>query len=95
MKQLRIIGLAATFVLFALFVTAGCKGPSAKTTGGQNTPVTLALKFTPGGSVAYRVVRETDKGVEWKGPESGRPKNFTGGHSGSRIEMAFTGKRLL
>ena len=90
MKQIRTFGLAASLVLLALLMTAGCAGPAGKTSGGQNTPVTLALKFSPGDSSAYRIIRETDKGVEWKGPESGKPKNFTGGHSGSRIEMAFT-----
>ncbi len=90
MKQIRIFGFAASLVLFVLSMTAGCAGSAGKTSGGQNTPVTLALKFAPGGSAAYRVIRETDKGVEWKGPESGRPKNFTGGHTANRIEMAFT-----
>ena len=96
MKQLRIIGLAASFLLSALLTMAGCGGPAGGPTAAASkpqdhkTPVTLALKFVPGDSTAYRVIRETGKGVEWKGPESGKPKNFTGGHSGSRIEMAFT-----
>lgn len=91
------IGLIAMAIAAcALFVTAGCAGPSRGPAGAggkpqeQNATVTLALKLVPGDSTAYRVIRETDKGVEWKGPESSRPKNFTGGHSGSRIEMAFT-----
>jgi hypothetical protein len=87
------IGLVATAIAAcALFVTAGCAGPSGGPGGaeGRNAPVTLALKFATGDSTAYRVTRETDKGVEWKGPESGRPKNFTGGHTTNRIEMAFT-----
>jgi len=73
-------------------MTTGCAGPSGGPGGaeGQNASVTLTLKFAPGDSTAYRVIRETDKGVEWKGPESGRPKNFTGGHTTNRIEMAFT-----
>ncbi len=85
------IGLVATAIAAcALLVTAGCAGPSGETSREQNVPVTLALKFAPGDSTAYRVIRETNKGVEWKGPESGRPKNFTGGHTTNRIEMAFT-----
>ena len=92
MKQIRIFGFAVNLVLFVLLMTTGCAGPSGGPGGaeGQNASVTLTLKFAPGDSTAYRVIRETNKGVEWKGPESGRPKNFTGGHSGSRIEMAFT-----
>jgi hypothetical protein len=91
------IGLVATAIAAcAPFVMAGCTGPSSGPGGAgskpeeQKPPVKLALKFAPGDSTAYRVIRETDKGVEWKGPESGRPKNFTGGHTSNKIEMAFT-----
>jgi hypothetical protein len=92
MKQIRIFRFAASLVLFVLLLPLGCTGPSGGPGGAgeQNAPVTLALKFVPGDSAAYRVIRETDKGVEWKGPESSRPKNFTGGHTANRIEMAFT-----
>ena len=96
MCKCRIGLIAMGIAACALFVTAGCaglsKGPDIA--GGkpeeQKSPVKLALKFAPGDSTAYRVTRETDKGVEWEGPESSRPKGFTGGHTGNRIEMAFT-----
>ena len=91
------IGLIATGIaVCALFVTGGCADPS-KGPGragdkpeAQKATVQLALKFTPGDSTAYKVIRESDNGVEWEGPESSRPKGSTGGHTGNRIEMAFT-----
>lgn len=86
-------GLITTaIVACALSLSAGCAGPgrAGARPKEQKAAVKLALKFAPGDSTAYRVVRETDKGVEWEGSELSRPKGFTGGHTGSRIEMTFT-----
>ena len=58
----------------------------------QESPVKLALKFTPQETTTYRLARENDRSVEWEGPEEDRPKGFTGGHTGNRMEMTFTQK---
>jgi len=51
---------------------------------------TLALKFNPQESTTYRLARENDRSVEWEGTEESKPKGFTGGHTGKRMEMTFT-----
>jgi len=51
--------------------------------------VTLALKFVPQDSTAYRVITEAEKSVMWEGPLSEKPSDFKGGHTASRIEMTF------
>jgi len=51
--------------------------------------VTLALKFVPQDSTAYRVITEAEKSVEWEGPLASKPAGFEGGHTASRIEMTF------
>lgn len=56
----------------------------------RESPVKLALKFTPQETTTYRLARENDRSVEWEGPKEDRPKGFTGGHSGNRMEMTFT-----
>lgn len=79
MKQTRIYGFIAGSVICALALTAGCA---------QNN--VLALKFTPEDSTTYKVTTEADRSVEWEGLATGKPKGFTGGHNGNRIEMTFT-----
>ncbi len=96
MRQVKIFDLTARLVLFVPLITAGCadrtrQAPQSKV-GSQeesSTP-TLALKFVAGDSTTYRVTRQNDKSVEWQGPDESKPKQFTGGHTGSRIEMTFT-----
>lgn len=106
MKQIRIFGSAASFVLFLLLLTAGCTKPGEKLTQinpeHQKTAVAkvkseeptstakMALKFKAGDSASYRVISENDKSVEWEGPDSNKPKEFTGGHTGNKTEMTFT-----
>jgi hypothetical protein len=95
-KQIRTFGFVASFVLFVLLLTVGCTKPvekSAQTkveSREQTSVPKLALRFTPGDSTTYRVTRENDKGVNWEGPEESKPKQFTGGHTGNKIEMTFT-----
>ncbi len=56
------------------------------------SPVEMTLKFTPQKTTTYRLARENDRSVEWEGPEDDKPKGFTGGHTGNRMEMTFTQK---
>jgi len=51
--------------------------------------VTLALKFTPQDSTAYKVILEADRSVIWQGPLQEKPEAFRGGHTGNKIEMTF------
>ncbi|UCC96598.1 MAG: hypothetical protein JSW66_12220 [Phycisphaerales bacterium] len=96
MWKLRIDCMTKGIAVCVLFMTAGCgdlsrkPAPAASKPDEQGPLTRLALKFAPGDSTTYRVTRETDKSVEWEGPASNRPKGFTGGHTGSKIEMAFT-----
>jgi len=52
--------------------------------------IQLALKFTPGDLTTYKVTKENRRGVIWGGPLTSKPKGFTGGYSGNRIELTFT-----
>ena len=96
MKQIRIFGFAASLVLFMLLMTAGCadnsrQAPQSKIEAQeQSSAPKLALKFAAGDSTTYRISRQNDKSVDWQGPAEGKPKQFTGGHTGNRIEMTFT-----
>jgi hypothetical protein len=96
MKQIRIFGFAASFVLFLLLSMVGCTKPveepaKAKVKSEKaGSAVKMALKFSVGDSTAYRVISETDKSVEWEGPHQTRPNEFTGGHTGNKTEMTFT-----
>jgi hypothetical protein len=96
MWKIKIRNVAGMAVLCALLMTAGCADRSeqaprtAVQPGGQKLPVELALKFVPQDSTTYRITKENDKSVKWEGPAESTPKSFTGGHTGSRIEMTFT-----
>ena len=106
MKQIRIPALAAIFVLFTLLLTSGCTKPGEKQaqinperqktaivkveSKEQTSAVKMALKFKVGDSTTYRVILENDKSVEWESAIPDKPKGFTGGHTGNRIEMTFT-----
>ena len=106
MKQIRVFGLAACFVLCVLLLSAGCNkhaeksaqtkvepqktAPSKIEPQEQKTPVKLALKFTPADSTTYKVITDTDKSVIWESADPDKPKGFTGGHTGRKIEITFT-----
>ncbi len=107
MKQIRIFGFAASFVLCVLLLAAGCTRhaeesvqtkvePQKTATTAKvepeelETAVTLALKFTPADSTTYKVITDTDNSVTWESADSEKPKGFTGGHTGRKIEITFT-----
>jgi len=106
MKQIRMFGFATSFVLCVLLLTAGCTEPDAesaqakieppKTTAAkvepqeQKTPVKLALKFAPADSTTYKVTTDADNSVIWESADPNKPKGFTGGHTGRKIEITFT-----
>jgi hypothetical protein len=104
MKRIRIFDLSAGLVFFVLLLTIGCNKPAEKPAQAKVEPkraaarveseepgssVKMALKFTPGDSITYRVITENDKSVEWESTDANKPKEFTGGHSGNKIEMTF------
>jgi len=106
MNQIRIFCFAASLVLFVLLLTAGCSKPAEepaqaqiepqKTTPAkvepqeQKLPVKLALKFTPSDSTTYKVTTDNDNSVIWESDDPTKPKGFTGGHTGRKIETTFT-----
>lgn len=61
--------------------------PAAKE---QGPAVQLALKFKPGDVAKYRVITEAQKSVQWEGPLPQKPAAFKGGHTGNKVEIAFT-----
>jgi hypothetical protein len=95
----------AVSVSICIWLMAGCAGPSQETDevaerteiepaepSRREVPINLVLIFTPQQTTTYRLARENDRSVEWEGPAETRPKGFTGGHSGNRMEMTFTQK---
>lgn len=98
MKPIRMGYPATNSAVCMLLLIAGCAGPSEETEQvriepmDQEAPVRLALKFTPQESTTYRLARENDRSVIREGPEESKPKDFTGGHAGNRMEMTFTQK---
>lgn len=52
-------------------------------------PVHLALAFSAGQTATYRATTDARKSVEWMGPESGKPADFSDGYSGNDVEMTF------
>lgn len=96
MKQIKRFGFAASLVLFMVLLTAGCaehagQAPQNKVESQeQSSAPKLALKLAAGDSTTYRIIRQNDKSVDWQGPDESKPKQFTGGHTGSKIEMTFT-----
>lgn len=105
MRQSKILGFAADIVLCILLLTAGCTKPAEEPTQTKVEPqkttpvkveseeqeptVKLALKFTPADSTTYKVTTDTDNSVIWEGADPDKPKGFTGGHTGRKIEMTF------
>jgi len=100
------LGFAANIVLCVLLVTVGCTRPAEepaqtkveppKTTPAEAEPeeqkptVKLVLKLIEGDSTTYRITTEIDKSVLWESPHPTKPKGFTGGHTGNRVEITFT-----
>ena len=96
MSPIRVCCPATNAAVCALLLIAGCAGPSQETERAgiqpikQESPVELVLTFVPNESRTYRLARENDRSVLWDGPDESRPKGFTGGHTGNRMEMTFT-----
>ena len=105
MKQIRIFSFVASLVLCVLLLTAGCtehakkpaqtkvepqKTVAAKVESEEKEPIVLALKFTPDDSTTYKLITESDNSVIWESADLEKPKGFTGGHTGRKIETTFT-----
>jgi len=106
MRQSKILSFAANIVLCMLLLMAGCTelaeepaqtkvepqitAPVKVESEEQGPAVTLALKFTPADSTTYKVTTDTDNSVTWESADPNKPKGFTGGHTGRKIEMTFT-----
>lgn len=106
MRQIRILGLTVNIVLCTLLLTANCtqhtKEPAQTKVEPQKTSqatveseeygqtIKIALKFVPGNSTTYKVISEADKSIIWQGTDSDKPKDFTGGHTGRKMETTFT-----
>ncbi|NLH42408.1 MAG: hypothetical protein GX448_11275 [Planctomycetes bacterium] len=49
----------------------------------------LTLAFTVGQAATYKATTDARKSIEWMGPESGKPADFSDGYSGNYVEMTF------
>ena len=105
MKQIRIFIFAAIFVLCVLLLSTGCtehaekpvrakvepqKTASVEVESEEKEQIVLALKFTPDDSTTYKVTTEADNSIKWESANQEKPKGFTGGHTGRKIETTFT-----
>lgn len=103
MRRCRISGITANIALCILLLTVGCTKEPSQTkiepqkiaedkveSEKQKSTVKLALNFAVGDSTTYRVITENDKSVEWESSNPDKPKGFTGGHTGNKIETTFT-----
>lgn len=52
-------------------------------------PVRLALQFPAGQIATYRVTTDAQRSIEWVGPASGKPADFSDGRTGSYAEITF------
>lgn len=102
---MRIYGILASTVIFALLSASGCAERNGAITKlkidpnktieigvepeGQKPTIKLALKFSPGDSATFKVTTETRRQATWEGLPSKRPAEFKGGQSGNKIEMTF------
>jgi len=55
----------------------------------EQPPVPLRLTFVPGQTATYKVTTEIEKSMVWEGDTSQKPREFTGGATGSRITITF------
>ena len=96
MKQIRIFGFAASLALCVLLFAAGCTKPAEEPAQTKvdseehKQTVKLALKFTPADSTTYKVTTDADNSIIWESADPNKPKDFTGGHTGRKIETTFT-----
>jgi hypothetical protein len=56
---------------------------------GVGPAVELTLKFSVGQTATYKVTTETQKSLQWMGPESARPEGFKDARSGNQVEITF------
>ncbi len=63
--------------------------PAAESSVTEGGAVRLALRFAPGQTTTFKMTREAEKSVEWRGDTSGRPAAFQAGRTGHHTEMTF------
>jgi hypothetical protein len=96
MSQAKTYSLAAGSTVCLLLILIGCADTAKETAGPglepqeQEPAVTLALNFAPQDLTTYKVTTEAENSVIWGGPIASKPKGFTGGHTGNKIELTFT-----
>jgi len=104
MKNIKICRSTTIVVICMLLLISGCAKPNGtarpeivpkQANKTRNIPaeikgiVKLALKFTPGDSTTYKVIKETTRQAAWEGVDARKPTGFKGGQSGNRIEMTL------
>lgn len=96
MRQFKTCGFAATAAICVMLMALGCADHAEDAIQTevkpqeQKTTVRPASKFVPTEKITYKLTTDRENGVLWEGPLENKPKSFTGGHSGNRIELTFT-----
>ena len=102
MKNIKICISAAIVIVSIPLIISGCAEPNGtpKPKSRQTTKaisisaekkgtVKLALKFTTGDSITYKVTTETTRKAAWEGLDARKPTGFKGGQSGNKIDITF------
>jgi len=96
MRQVKTCAFIFIAVICIMLIALGCteKAEDSIQTQVKNQEqkptVKPALKSAPAERITYKVTTDRERGVIWEGPLKNKPKSFTGGHSGNKIEMTFT-----
>jgi len=96
MRQIKTCAFAAIAATCLLLLALGCTDHPEESIGieeisrPQEPTIQPTLKSAPADSITYKVTTDRERGVLWEGSLKNKPKSFTGGHSGNRIEMTFT-----
>lgn len=100
MRQVKTCGFAALAVICVMLLALGCADQAEDTIQTELKPqeqqptVQPAMKTVSAEKITYKLITDRENGVLWEGPPENKPKSFTGGHSGSRIELTFTRQTL-
>jgi hypothetical protein len=96
MRQNKTCAFAAIAVICILLMALGCTDQAEDNIQTKAKPQEQkaieqpAVKSAPDGRVTYKLITDRENGVLWEGSPENKPKSFTGGHSGSKVELTFT-----
>ncbi|MCP4259554.1 MAG: hypothetical protein GY774_18895 [Planctomycetes bacterium] len=96
MRQVKTCAFIAITVICITLIALGCAEQAEDSIQTEVKPqeqkptVRSTLKSAPTDRITYKLTTDRENGILWEGPLKNRPKGFTGGHSGNKVEMTFT-----